>query len=43
MVVANCPRCQHSIFNYSMKQFMGINIIIVYCAECGCAIGTANG
>jgi len=26
-----------------MKQFMGINIIIVYCAECGCAIGTANG
>ena len=41
MATPYCPKCESRHFTNQTKTFGGLSEILVYCADCGAAIGWA--
>jgi Zn ribbon nucleic-acid-binding protein len=41
-MTANCPRCSGTSFTWTSTTMNGVPVLIVYCSNCGYAIGAVN-
>ena len=37
-----CPKCDHTVFTHSSRNYGGKDVLLIYCSSCGAVVGVVK-